>query len=93
MTKTYYKIVCSKEHQMNGAGLGYDEIFGDYRRYWWDRATAEDQAGILNRCIGSCGLELQGTYSIRERLMYADGSWDDDGDSHSADQLGIGQEK
>jgi hypothetical protein len=78
---TYYKVTCSRAHEMAGAGLGYEEIYGD-DRYFWDEAAAAKHAEYLS---GSG--DLQDAYSIEERRVYADGSFDDDGDDYAWGQL------
>lgn len=84
--RTYYKITCTREHEMAGAGLGYDEIFGDAVRYHWRREEAEVVAAKLNNEF------LRGGYGVEERKVYDDGPWDDEGDRYAAEQLGLGRE-
>jgi hypothetical protein len=83
--RTYYKIVLDREHELAGAGLGYDELFGDALRYYWDRGAAQRAAVWLNEM----GEDETGTYRIVERHCYADGSWDDEGDAYAAEQLSL----
>ncbi len=69
----YFKIMCSSEAELAGAGLGYKEIFGDGSRYFWDRAQAQVRAAELNAVCD----ELGGTYSVARRTK-----GDDDDDAY-----------
>jgi hypothetical protein len=80
METMYYKIVCSRESEMTGAGLGYVEIFGHESRYFRTRKEAIKQAHRLNHW--PCDDDLNGTYSVQERN---DG--DDAGDENCREQL------
>lgn len=85
MTKTYYKVVSSEESVMAGAGLGYEEIYGNRPRYYWSREQAKQRAALLNSPeYGDAG---SGTYSVEERQFYHDGSFDDDADTYAREQL------
>jgi hypothetical protein len=77
----YYKILCSREQEMAGAGLGYAEIFGYEPRYFHIRHQAEAYAHALNHSPSGSDY-LNGTYSVQERN---DG--DDADDYHCAKQL------
>lgn len=87
MKTTYYRVACTREHEMSGAGLGYEEIYGDGPRFFWDRADALVRCDVLN-CTNS--EDLTGCYSVEVGRVYADGSWDDDGNTHARAQLGMG---
>lgn len=85
--KTYYKVICSEEQQMAGAGLGYEEIFGSEPRYFWSLEKANHRAKQLNSPeYGDAGA---GTYSVEECKVYDDGSFDDDGSPVARRQLEI----
>lgn len=64
MAATYFKIECSREFEMAGAGLGYEEIFGDEPRYFLDRGEADATCERLN---SSGSDDLNGTYNVAER--------------------------
>ena len=84
--RTYYKITCTREDEMTGAGLGYAEIFGSEGRYFWDSIEATQTCLRLNAIEDE---DLRGTYHVEERGIYEDGSYDDDGSKVAAEQLGL----
>ena len=76
MPKRYYKVVLEGELVNYGGGIGYEELFGDQPRYFWERSQAERRA-----------TELGG--SVNERRIYDDGSFDDEDDDFARQQLDI----
>jgi hypothetical protein len=85
IAKTYYKVTCAEEHDMAGAGLGYEEIYGDGPRFFWDQKQAKQRAVELNAQTASDN--GAGTYTVQARHAYDDGSWDDLGNLCARVQL------
>jgi hypothetical protein len=88
--KTYYRVTTSLEHEMAGAGLGYEEMYGSQPRYYWDREDAQKRAHAFNT-DGNYDPDLAGTYFVEERCVYDDGLWDDSDDQYAREQLGFCQ--
>lgn len=87
MPTIYFKVVCSEEAAMAGAGLGYSEIYGDRPRYFWDHGQASARARQLNSPeYGDAGC---GSYAVEARQVYGDGTFDDDDDAYAIAQLGL----
>jgi hypothetical protein len=84
MARTYYRVVTSRAFEMAGAGLGYDETYGDSPRFFWDRAGAEARAAELNE---SGSRDLRGTYAVEEGRVYDDGRFDDEDSAYAREQL------
>jgi hypothetical protein len=87
-SKVYYKVVCDQEGEAGGAGIGYEELFGDSAAYFWTRDEADRVAARLND--EQAGAETAYTYRVERRAAYDDGSWDDEGDEYAVGQLGLG---
>jgi hypothetical protein len=92
MAHTYYRITTTREPEMAGAGLGYDEMYGGWPRYFWTPEAANMVLGHLNG-EGDWDKrgpdDLVGTYRIEERRVYPDGRYDDEYDPCAREQLGI----
>jgi len=82
--KHYYRVVCDREAEMAGAGLGHEEIYGDGPRFFWNLHSARERCSDLNR-FGSD--DLRDTYSVEAGGVYSDGSWDDSDNSYAREQL------
>ncbi len=78
----YFKITTTAESAAGGAGLGYESLYGNGPRYFWDYEEAVGRCRDLNN--DEPGDYLNGTYSIHERFM-----GDDDGDDYAKRQLGL----
>jgi hypothetical protein len=85
MTRTYYRVVCRREADMDGAGLGYEDVYGDGPRYFWSPAEAARAAARLN---GTGSADLRGTYSVEARHLRGDDDLDDE-DDYARPQLGL----
>lgn len=83
----YYRVATTLEHEMAGAGLGYDEMYGDGPRYFWDRNDADKRIAELNASLA--GDPLQNTYWVDERMVYQDGDFDDKYDASAREQLAL----